>query len=190
MDSVTAMSRVIAETKSVVDGIGDDQWALPTLCTEWTVRDLVNHLTGGATMFATAVEEGSVSDELVGKLMSSDVLGDDPKGAFRSSADRADAAFRNADDLDMIVKLPFGEMPASIALNIAIFDVAVHAVDVAKATGQPDAVDNDVLAAALEVGKLMIGPEMRTPGVFGAEVPVSDHASLEDQLAGFAGRAI
>ena len=190
MDSVAAMSRVIAETKSVVDGIGDDQWELPTLCTDWTVRDLVNHLTGGATMFATAVEEGSVSDELVGQLMGSDILGDDPKGAFRTAADRADAAFRGADNLDMIVKLPFGEMPARVALNIAIFDVAVHAVDVAKATGQPDAVDNDVLASALEVGKLMIGPEMRVPGVFGPEVTVDDRASMEDRLAGFAGRAI
>jgi uncharacterized protein (TIGR03086 family) len=190
VDSVAAMSRVIAETESVVDSIGDEQWDLPTPCTDWTVRDLVNHLTGGATMFATAVEEGSVSDELVGKLMGSDILGDDPKGAFRAAADRADAAFRGADDLDMIVKLPFGEMPANIALNIAIFDVAVHAVDVAKATGQPDAVDNDVLAAALEVGKLMIGPEMRVPGVFGPEIAVDDHASLEDRLAAFAGRAI
>jgi uncharacterized protein (TIGR03086 family) len=190
MESVAAMSRVITETKSVVDGIGDGQWDLPTPCTEWTVRDLVNHLTGGATMFATAVEEGSVSDELVGELMGSDILGDDPKGAFRAAADRADAAFREADNLDMIVKLPFGEMPASVALNIAIFDVAVHAVDVAKATGQPDVVDTDVLASALEVGKLMIGPEMRVPGVFGPEVAVDDRASMEDRLAAFAGRAI
>jgi uncharacterized protein (TIGR03086 family) len=190
MDSVAAMSRVITETKSVVDRVGDDQWQLPTPCTEWTVRDLVNHLTGGATMFAVAVEEGSVPDELVGQLMSSDVLGDDPKGAFRAAADRADAAFRNADDLSMIVKLPFGEMPASIALNIAIFDVAVHAVDVARATGQPDGVDDDVVASALEVGKLMIGPEMRVPGVFGPEVTVDAQAPIEEQLAAFAGRSV
>jgi len=189
MDSVAAMSRVIAETKSVVDGIGDDQWELPTLCTDWTVRDLVNHVTGGATMFATAVEEGSVSDELVGRLMGSDILGDDPKGAFRTAADRADAAFRGADNLDMIVKLPFGEMPASIALNIAIFDVATHAVDIARATGQ-HVNDTELLEGALAMGRQMIGPEMRMPGVFGAEQSVDAAAPAEDRLLAFAGREI
>ena len=30
------------------------------------------------------------------------------------------------------MKLPFGEMPAGVALNIAIFDVATHSVDLAE----------------------------------------------------------
>ena len=38
--------------------------------------------------------------------------------------------------MDRIVKLPFGEMPAGMAVDIAIFDVTTHAWDLAKATGQ------------------------------------------------------
>ena len=29
-----------------VAAVADDQWGLPTPCSEWTVRDLVNHVAG------------------------------------------------------------------------------------------------------------------------------------------------
>ena len=35
-----------------------------------------------------------------------------------------------------MVKLPFGEMPAGVAINIAVFDVLTHAADIASATNQ------------------------------------------------------
>ena len=89
--------------------------------------------------------------------------------------------------MDKMVKLPFGEMPASIALNIAIFDVATHAVDLARATGQHVS-DSELLEAALATGRQMVGPELRAPGVFGEEQPVADTASVEDRLLAFAGR--
>jgi hypothetical protein len=37
------------------------------------------------------------------------------------------------------VRLPFGEMPAGVALNIGIFDLLTHAADIAHATGQAGA---------------------------------------------------
>ena len=40
-------------------------------------------------------------------------------------------AFEAPGAMDKIVALPFGQMPAGVALNIAIFDVATHAVDLA-----------------------------------------------------------
>jgi uncharacterized protein (TIGR03086 family) len=190
MDSVATMSRVIDETRRVVDGVGDDQWTLPTPCAEWTVRDLVNHLTGGSAMFAIAVEDGSIADDELARLLTTDVLGDDPKGAFRREAARAVTAFTEADDLGVVVKLPFGEMPASVALDIAVFDVTVHALDLARATGQSTDLDPEVLAAALTTGRQMIGPEMRSSGLFEAETTVPDDAPLADQLSAFAGRAI
>ena len=91
--------------------------------------------------------------------------------------------------MDKVVTLPFGEMPAGVALNIAIFDVATHTVDVAHATGQ-QVTDTETLEAALALGRQMVGPEFRTPGVFGDEQAISDTASAEDRLLAFAGRKI
>ena len=79
--------------------------------------------------------------------------------------------------MDKIVKLPFGEMPAGIALNIAIFDVATHSVDLARATGQQVS-DTEMLEDALIIAQQMLGPELRQPGIFG------DGAAVPGQRAG------
>ena len=108
----------------MVDRIEPEQLDNPSPCEAWTVRDVLNHITGGAEMFAICVRDGSVSDEKLGELMTGDNLGDDYKASFHRAADDANAGVRDPRaPMDRIVKLPFGEMPAGMAVNIAIFDV-------------------------------------------------------------------
>jgi uncharacterized protein (TIGR03086 family) len=184
------MTQVIAETTRIVDGITPDQLGNPTGCTEWNVRDVINHVVGGSTMFAVCVEEGSIPDDLLGQLMAGDNLGDDYKGAFRAATQRAERAFGSEGALEKMVKLPFGEMPAGVALQIAVFDVTTHACDLARATGQ-EVEDEAILDAALAAGRQMIGPDFRGPGGrFAAEVECSADASPMDKLLAFAGRGV
>ena len=189
MDNVAMLQRAVGETSRLVDRITPEQLANSTMCSEWTIRDVINHMTGGATMFAISAEQGSVPDELVGQLMGGDNLGDDYKASWAVASTRAVAAFDDPDALDKTVKLPFGEMPAGVALNIAVFDVITHAVDLARASGQA-VTDTELLDAALGLGKQMIGPELRQPGVFDTEQTVASDASAEDRLLAFAGRRI
>jgi uncharacterized protein (TIGR03086 family) len=189
MDSIAMLQRVVDTTSGVLDNTTTAQLTNPTLCTEWTVRDLVNHMVGGATMFAISAEQGSVPDDLLGQLMGGDNVGDDPKGAWATASQRALVAFERPGAMEKMVKLPFGEMPGGIALNIAIFDVTTHAVDIARATGQHVS-DTELLEGSLAIGRQMIGPELRAPGVFGDEQPIADTASAEDRLLAFAGRKI
>ena len=183
------LQRVVDTTNGVLEHVTAAQLSNETLCTEWTVKDLLNHMVGGATMFAISAEEGSVPDEVLGRLMGGDNVGSDPKGAWDTAAARAMAAFQQPGAMDKIVALPFGQMPAGVALNIAIFDVATHSVDLARATGQHVA-DTELLEGALAIGRQMVGPELRAPGVFGDEQAISGGASVEDQLLAFAGRKI
>jgi uncharacterized protein (TIGR03086 family) len=189
VEGIPMMQRVVDVTTDVISNVSAGQLSEPTLCTEWTVKDLINHMVGGSTMFAISVEDGSVPDEMLGKLMGGDNVGDDPQAAWARSSKRAMAAFNSPGAMEKTVKLPFGEMPAGIALNIAIFDVATHAVDVARATGQHVS-DSELLEGALGIGKQMINADLRVPGVFGAEQSCSDKASAEDQLLAFAGRKV
>ena len=62
MDVVTTFERVLDTTSQVIDRVEPDQLGNPTPCTEWDVRAVINHITGGATMFAECVEQGSVPD--------------------------------------------------------------------------------------------------------------------------------
>lgn len=189
VEGVPMMQRVVDTTTAVIDKTGADQMSNPTLCTEWTVKDVINHMVGGATMFAISVEEGSVPDAMLGQLMGGDNLGDDPQGAWATASERAMKAFSLPGAMEKMVKLPFGEMPGGIALNIAIFDVATHACDLARATGQ-HVTDAEVLDGALAMGKQMIGPDLRVPGVFGDEQAADAQATAEDKLLAFAGRKI
>jgi uncharacterized protein (TIGR03086 family) len=86
------------------------------------------------------------------------------------------------------VTLPFGTMPASVALRMAIFDVTVHAWDLAKATGQSTALDPAIVEPALAVCEEMYGDEMRDGQMFKTVIEVPDGAPLSDRLAAAAGR--
>ena len=85
--------------------------------------------------------------------------------------------------------LPFGEMPAGVALNIAVMDVATHSCDIARATGQK-VTDAGLYEAALAMGRRMITDDFRQPGVFDVEQPCAADAPVEDRLLAFAGRRI
>jgi uncharacterized protein (TIGR03086 family) len=149
---------------------------------------VLNHVTGGAEMFAICVRDGSVPDETLGEIMTGDRLGDDYKASFHKAADAANASFALPGAMDRIVKLPFGEMPAGMALNIAIFDVTTHAWDLAKATGQSTELDPELAAVAYEVAQGMLNDDLRNAGLFGPAIEVTDDLPAADRLAAFAGR--
>jgi len=188
MDEIATMRRVIELTGQMVDNIEPEQLDNPSPCTAWTVRDVLNHITGGAEMFALCVREGAVPDEKLGELMTGDNLGSDYKAAFHRAADAANEAFAIPGAMERVVKLPFGEMPAAMALNIAIFDVTTHAWDLAKATGQSTDLDPEVAGIAYEVAQAMLSDDLRNAGMFGQPVAVPDDAPVADRLAGLAGR--
>jgi uncharacterized protein (TIGR03086 family) len=189
MDALGLLQQVVDETDKLVANIDDGDLASPTRCTEWSVRDLLNHITGGAEMFALSAEQGAVPEELVGQLMGGDNLGDDYKGAWATASRHALKAFEEPGVMEKMVTLPFGQMSGGVALKLAVFDVATHATDIAAATHQQVA-DTALLESALEIGKQMIGPDLRQPGVFSGEQPCPDDAPVADRLAAFAGRQL
>jgi uncharacterized protein (TIGR03086 family) len=188
VDSFAMMQRVLSETQRVVDGIEPTQLDNPTPCADWSVRDVLNHITGGGEMFAIAGRDGSVPDDKVVQLMTGDNIGDDYKQAFEASAAHATEAFEAPGALDRIVTLPFGEMPARAALDIAVFDLTTHAWDLARATGQSTSLDPEVLGTALEIAQGMLSDDYRAMGMFGPVVEVPDDAPVQDRLAAFTGR--
>src|SRR5438309_7191333 len=94
MDQVATVGRIIDESRRLVDGTTPEQLGNQTLCSEWTVRDVLNHITGGATYFAMVSEQGSVPDDVTNQLLvAGDNLGDDYKRSFNNAVDRALVAF-------------------------------------------------------------------------------------------------
>ncbi|MBI2705324.1 MAG: TIGR03086 family protein [Actinobacteria bacterium] len=191
-DSIATMRRVVDETSRVVHNVTPDQHDLPTACDDWTVRDVMNHITGGGKLFATCAERGAIPDDELVSLLTDDQLGDDPAASFGASANAAFEAFSDPAALAKTISLPFGQMPGAAALDLAIFDLTVHALDIARATGQPTDLDPAVLEPAYVLAQTMIADEMRNeegnPFGFATEVP--DDAPLQDKLHALAGRTV
>lgn len=57
-----------------------EQWCWPTPCAEWTVRELVNHMTRGNLNYRHLAEGGTGAEFL--RLRDADALGADPVGAY------------------------------------------------------------------------------------------------------------
>jgi uncharacterized protein (TIGR03086 family) len=186
---IGTLERALAVGRDTLARVQPGQYGDPTPCAAWDVRSLVNHLVGATYWFAEAVESGVAPAE---DQVLADFTADDPLAAFDAGAARAVAAFGAPGALGRVVHLPFGDMPASVFLALAVNDIFTHSWDVAKATGQPTDLAPDLAAELLAIVKMAVGPEFRGPegsgAPFGPEVPVSPSAPPADQLAAFLGR--
>jgi uncharacterized protein (TIGR03086 family) len=109
--------------------VGD--WAGPTPCAEWDVRQLVNHMVRGNLNYVALLEGGTRADFL--RLREVDALGDDPVGAYERSVEAFVKAFRGPGVLGRKVDYPLGEISAGQALAIRTVDVVIHTWDLARA---------------------------------------------------------
>ena len=85
VDGGAQLQVVVPMLGAVIASVRPDDMDRPTPCDAWTLRNLLNHVIGGAMMFADAFGGGPVLD-ISGQLP--DVVGDDPSGAFGAAATR------------------------------------------------------------------------------------------------------
>jgi uncharacterized protein (TIGR03086 family) len=182
---LTDLDRALTATEAVVAGIGSDQWAAPTPCTELDVRGVLNHLVRGNLLFAAVIRDEPRPNP------AADHLGDDPLAAYQRAAGRLREAFSAPDVLDSVYKAPFGTGPGAVLAHVRAVEVLVHGWDLARATGQPGAFPDDVAERALAGARRALTERPQGPGApFAAEVAVAPDAPAADRLAGFLGRQV
>jgi uncharacterized protein (TIGR03086 family) len=186
-DPVDLMERTFTATGRVVANVKPDQLGDSTPCTEWTVRDLINHLLGTADLFGAAAR-GEKSD-INPFGMPEDILGDgDIASAYDERAKSALQAWRDR-GLDGTVTLSVGETPAQVAATICVADQLMHGWDLAKATGQLPDYDDESLDASMAFTGKSLGASARGEGkAFGPVVEVPDDAPKMDRYAAWLGR--
>jgi uncharacterized protein (TIGR03086 family) len=173
----------------LLEAVGGEQWAAPTPCTGWTVRDLVNHVVAGNRRFASLLRGGSPA-AVDPDAPVPDLLGDEPLAAHREAAEAVVAAFRQPGVLEEMVTVPVGTVPGIVALNVRIIDVLVHGWDLARATGQAARFPDDIVEQELKFTRDTLPnlpPDQRR---FAPPQPVADDAPPLDQLAACLGRSV
>jgi uncharacterized protein (TIGR03086 family) len=182
-DQVDQLSAVLDVTGRLVAGVRDEQWADPTPCSEWNVRDLVSHIVASNRLF-TAILTHSEPPGPADPVSAPARL----VRAYQDSAPELVAAFSQPGVLDEVFTVPFATVPGAVALHLRIIEMLMHGWDVARATGQPAEFPADITEQELAFSRSIIGqiPPGRQP--FAPSLPDSDEAPAIDRLAALLGR--
>lgn len=182
MELIPALETALAEFDSRVRRVPD--WAAPTPCTEWSVRDLVNHVTS-EHLWAPYLLRGATLPE-VGDRFTGDVLGDDPIATWTTASTTSREAFHEHRALPGHVHTTGGPITATEYAWQMIFDLTIHSWDLAKAADLDDTLDPDLVTTVHdELGKYF---PVWYGAILASPVPVPDDASPQDRLIAATGR--
>jgi uncharacterized protein (TIGR03086 family) len=192
------LAEATGAAEQVIAALTDEQLALSTPCAGWTVRDVVQHITGGNDAFASALaigtaagvsaDAGSMAQRPAKASRAAGIESVDLLEAYRESVRRLLGAFRQPGALDKTVTVPFGTVPAAVALHLRGVELLVHGWDLARATGQPMRFPSELAERELAFTRPMLAeiPPDRAP--FASPEPVADDAPAIDRLAACLGR--
>jgi uncharacterized protein (TIGR03086 family) len=178
-------ARSMQRTQQFIGNVRAEQWSAPTPCTEWTIRDVVNHITG-ENLWAVEIFAGKTIDE-VGDRLNGDLVGSDPSGAYIGSVPGASAAAEAPGAMESTCHLSFGDFPGSEYASQLFLDTLIHGWDVAVASGQDATLDPELVQACLPIAR-RITEEWRSTGMFGENLAAGAAASPQAELLGMLGR--
>jgi len=185
MDIVGMHRRAVEAWQTKVDAVGADMWANVTPCTEWSVRDLTNHVVAEELWMVPLLEGSTIAE--VGDRLDGDVLGDHPLDAARSASAAALAVAQVRLPAGGKVHLSYGEEDAAEYAWQLAADHLIHGWDLAKGTGQDPTMDPALVTAI--AGWFTAREEMyRQGGVIGPRAPLTGEPQT-DLLAAFGRRA-
>ena len=183
MDGVQQLDEIMPLLHELVDGISPDQLSGATPCAKFSVAGVLEHMIGGATVFAPAFRGESPSP---GSAPTAGSLQDQWRAAM---ADLLDAV-HSPGASERTVAAPFGEVPGAVFARFVAFDGLVHGWDLATATNQPYAPPADVVREVDAFARQALSDGMRDGDTFAAEKPAPADASGLERVVAFSGRTI
>ncbi|MEV6676950.1 TIGR03086 family metal-binding protein [Streptomyces erythrochromogenes] len=169
---------------AAVRGVPAEAWGDPTPCTEWTVRQVLNHarldqqaLVMQITGVAPASDPFEPEDATVG----------DPVAELAAVLVATAAAWESRRD-DESVPTPMGPMPADVGTAAAALDAGLHAWDIARATGQDLPLSEEMAEALEDIAARIVDFVRDSFGKYAPPVVVPEGAGRAEKLLAFTGR--
>jgi uncharacterized protein (TIGR03086 family) len=180
MDALAQLDQLGPVLQQVMSGLSPADLDRPTPCAELTVRGVLEHMIGGATIFAAAYrgEEPALPDAAV-----------DPLGAIGPALGALIDAVHQPGALDRTISAPFGDVPGETFARYLVLDGLVHGWDLATATGQPYDPPAALVAEADAYAHDAIDA-MRNGDAFKLATTAPAGASPIEQLAAYTGRTV
>src|SRR5919112_4253074 len=128
MSSIEDLQRVLDIAESVMQKVTPNDLDKQTPCSEWTVRDLANHMTGVCFMFGRAAGGEAITE----RPAPTDLIGNDPAGAYARAAAAAMDGWNTPGAVENTLTIPAGQLPGQAALTVNTVDQMLHACDLAR----------------------------------------------------------
>jgi len=187
MDPRDLLRRTAVEYRVRLAAVPADRWGEQSVCGEWTVKEIADHIVGG-NRFAVALLDGGSTQDAMAAARTGSFEGD-PVERFDETAATQLAAFEAEGALDRIVHHPAGDMPGSAFAGFRAGDLLLHGWDLARSTGGDESLP-DQLAEAIYAVYLPTADSARSFGIFAdTGTKVTDDAPIAQRLLVLTGRA-
>lgn len=180
MDPISQLNVIVPLLNELVAPLDDDELAANTPCANFTVRQVLEHMVGGATIFAAAFRGTTLAPASPA----------DAVAAFPAAMAELQDAMRSTGALDRVIAAPFGDVPGETFARFVALDGLVHGWDIATATGQQYEPPAELVADVEAFAHQAIADGMRDGDTFAAAVAPSENATPLIRLVAFTGRNV
>ncbi len=181
MDPRTQLDAILPLVEKLVAALDDEQLDAPTSCDKFAVRNVLEHMIGGAAMFGAAFR-GEASVESSGEV--------DLRRAFPLAMTALRASVDSPGAMERTISSPFGDMPGDTFARLVAMDGLVHGWDIATATGLTYDPPEDVVAAVDGFTRQALTDDLRDGDTFAAAIEPPVGASPIERLVAFTGRQV
>ena len=178
-NTIERFTTVAAGFEDRVANCDPERWESPTPCPPWTASDLVDHVLDGFALMLSAVgREITVAPDA------------DRLARWQAANTAMLDALNDPVCASTIVPSPVGDHPfKAVVGGVILHDLLVHTWDLARSTGQDEALDPEAVATAL--AKMQPFDELlRGPSMFGPRQPAPPGADPQTELLCFLGRPV
>ena len=185
-DQAALHRRAVEEFDARVRAVGDDQWELPTPCSDWNVRQLVNHLVYEDRWTVPLMEGSTIA--AVGDRYEGDLLGDDPRGCLGGVVRRGRRGrCRPTAPLSGWWTCRAAPPRPAEYVSQLFADHLIHAWDLARAVGADERLDPELVEACAAWFAEM-EPHYRAAGAIGERPETPPGADAQTILLAAFGR--
>jgi uncharacterized protein (TIGR03086 family) len=174
----------LEQASAMVARVRKTDYGLATPDTNWDTQALVRHMLYELSWVPDIVAGKTVQE--VGRKYDGDLIGSDLQMSWREAAERARQCVQEA-DLDGLVHLSYGDVPAVHYIREQAQDQLIHGWDLSRALGRHLRIDPDV-AGELYAFNLPRKQELASSGLFADPVLVPDTADVQTKLLALLGR--
>jgi uncharacterized protein (TIGR03086 family) len=188
VDRIAQFARAQAVATQIIGSITDEQLTLTTPCSEWNVRDILNHILDGDLLVIAWIQ-----GETPPWGRDVDHLGTDPHPqtvVLEKLAACYALAAAEAGDLARVLTPRMGPMSVDAVVARRIDDLVAHLWDLAIATGQAVDYDPELVESVLAHYHERLDGMPREGKPVAEPQPVPEGATAADRLAAYLGRSI